>query len=282
MDQDGLHDTGKQRRGFSLDETFGSALPDRKQCQIPVLGERLFDLMDAGGCTRIDAQRRAQDLLGHQFEAMVAAAGEFELDGAGNLADVLWTSPAVLRDGTMTRALAWDRQCNPGLPPSGFLLMFADEVNSRAVYSRRASPLTVADGIDGNFIPGGPYLVLVECRPDPFGMVRAYRGFAQPVLGTSSFMPVRSGFERELLSVLLAVQERIEEGCASAVIDRRRSHCGFATAIGIATSAPGMPTRKAWVQCGPDGPDSATGTFCATPDSLLNGALVAWLLQHLL
>lgn len=152
----------------------------------------------------------AQDLADPYLETigdrlMVAAACHVLVPSVG-LDRAFWTAPDALWEGEIAAGLtqlAYDFQ----RPLPGFLCMHASAAGPWGLAWQRSSPLRAAGQLSGDFATGGPYLVLLRCECDWTGKVSICGGFAQPVFHRTLPFPVTCPLERDIVTVLLKIQD---------------------------------------------------------------------------
>lgn len=220
---------------------------------VPVLASRLLDLLSAAGFGCLDLTRRAHDLASDQHDALRAAAAHFALLGGTVLDQVLWLDLGSLRNGTIADALRRVQAKNQRTV--GFLLLCADSICSRAAYFRHSRPLSVRDGIQGDLDIEGPFLVMLKCELDFPGQVIVTRGFAQPVQSHRFMFPVRSAIERDLVTVLMVVQEKMDQYGMALAIDRNLENGSVAPQITARLSNASGTLREVRFNCDRQMPD---------------------------
>ena len=262
---------------LDLDDSY---FGEQRSEQVPVLGQRLFDLLDAAGLCAISIEARA-GWSGHseQFRELEAAAQGFELAPDLPLADRFWTGLRALYGDVPAQVL--DDASGRNRRATGIVMLTAPRAGLRGAYFEKGSPLAVRDGLLGSFTAGGPYLILLECEADGMGRLAALRGFAQAVLGDGWLLPVAAELERDVLKVLLAVQERLDSQGIETRISRRHS-CGKLTReiTFEIVEGPVAMHEKVIICCesGPSVPVSAGDSFHIGSRQIADGSLVNWLL----
>ncbi len=252
----------------------GPALPD----SLAPLGGLLHEILARAGCNRLATAQRADDRLLDRMAAASRAAQDILLPGGQSLASRLWTSLASFSDGTMAEAL------REGRAGPGYLLVLATDASRRALYWQNARPLALARGVDGCLAAGGPYACLILCATDRMGALVAVRAHVQPVLSASWLLPVSTDEERDLLQVLLHLQERLDRFGWECTIMRRLAKGQVEPVIELAVAAPGsLEPRLLCLACAPAQESSqATGRLLADRASLTDGRFAQRLLAAVL
>ena len=240
---------------------------------VPVLALRLLDLLGAAGFGCLDLARRAHDLASDRQDALRAAAASFALVGGTVLDQVLWLDLGSLRNGTIAHTLRRVQARN--LRAVGFLLLCADSVSSRAVYFPHSRPLSVRDGIQGDLDLEGPFLVMLQCELGFPGQVIVTRGFALAVQSYRFMFPVRSAIERDLLTVLMVVQEKMDQFGMALAIDRQLLNGNVAPQITARLSNASGTLREVRFHCDLQMPDDDPAPSLAVDRaSIRDGRLV--------
>lgn len=250
----------------------------------PQLALRMLDLLEAAQAHAITiAARASRSGLSGQMAALERAAACFELAPGQPLethlsAGLDWRDRRV---GTKSGSRNGD-----GLPaPTPCLaLVVATDAGPRGAWFRRAPPLRCPDGMEGDFGPGGPYLVMLVCERDAMGRHVPRSGYAQPILGPDLFMPVKTGAEREVLRILLALQERLDTMGVEATVARRIGPGGLGPDLEfslVSGAGNGTCLRLNCAETGPGMPEPADGCFRAGLREIADGSLVAWLTSQL-
>jgi hypothetical protein len=229
--------------------------------RMPVLQAALLELLAASLRNRIDPIRSAQADLTVEFEAIGKAARTFQLDDGQALADIFWTAPSAIWNGTVARTLRQRQVSSKGRHNVGYLALFCQDASPRILFWSNASPLRLHEPITGTFVAGGPYLVLVQCSLGLRGELTTQGGFAQSVFKHDCFLPVSAGAERDLLGILLALQDRLDNHGWVLTIGRRILDAGIARCFDIEIDAPDgrhAQFRAEWCETSrlPDAPDS--------------------------
>lgn len=172
----------------------------------PVLARRLWSLMVAGAAHRNPPLSvRPDNILADEIDALAHAAQNFQV-GSHLLTERLWTRADHYWSGEVGAKLAASSTADA----QGFLLLLGTSASPRALLFARGAPLTVQEALNGTDLAEGPYLALILCTADPAGRSIATSGFAQPVLSAQRFMPIFAPFERDVLRILLALQEKLD------------------------------------------------------------------------
>lgn len=269
-------------RPFALVPAFDGAGSCPETGHLPVLGQGLMDIMAVAGLNAVTPLNRAHWGWNEQATALVAAASRFTVYPGITLDTILWTGAHNIAGAAMRQALPdlSDRHRRNDIP--GFLITLATIANKHGAFFARQRPLRPAQGLSGIFAAGGPYLILLEYRHDPLGILRATDGFAQPVLDSRSLIPVGSDFERDVLKLLLAVQDRLDDHGCNLVIERGLSIEGLAPFLEISVAACGHDNRPPSVSADCACPENCApceSVVVATPDGMADGTLSRFLCE---
>lgn len=213
---------------------------------------------------------------------MVAVASHTLVPSIG-LDQAFWTSPHALWKGQIAARLTeLARTLQRPLP--GFLCLHAPAAGPWGLAWRRSSPLRVTGQLAGDFMTGGPYRVLLRCERDWTGAVSICGGFAQPVYHETLPFPVTCELERDILAVLLKIQD-IGEAAGRSLKIVRGVQAGMLTPLQIVSAenagdrligaitcqspAPSRQTR--------DATNSAGSARHTTQECIANGTFQKWL-----
>jgi hypothetical protein len=242
------------------------------------LSKLLADLLDVAQCYRIDIDARASDRLSDQYDAINQAASQYRLQSGRRMDELLWAgNPGYGSDrlqGHTEHFAQWS-----ATKPDRLLLTFAEDVSRHAAYSLYRSPLRVRDGIAGDLIAQGPYVVLIRYQVDRMGDMRPTCGFARSILGTSSFMPVANVLEREVFQILLYLQERLDGLGRDSTIERQpwaESEAGPIEMVIHKSNGAKQRLQMTFAPC-TGSPAPGCRQYAVTRDSLADGSLVSWL-----
>lgn len=211
---------------------------------------------------------------------LMAAAEQHWLDRDIPLSRVLWTRPAALWNGQVAAGLAELARVSAKALP-GFLCIHAQDAGPRGLSWLGAPPMPTACRIAGDFTTGGPYRVLLRCESDWTGAVTLTGGFAQAVHSFTLPLPVAHPLERDVLVLLLKVQQLAD--AAGQAVTIARSFCGDVLSP-LQIVLPGERTVGA-ISCGEPAHRSVASVRCTpcsaarhvTAQSLADGTFQAWL-----
>lgn len=251
----------------------------------PLLAFRVLDLLEAAQTHIITiASRAGRGDLSGQMAALRQAATVFELEPGQSLAMRL--STGLDQHGPRATAQPGSMHSDDLVTPASRLtLVVATDAGPRGAWFLRAPPLVCPDGMTGDFAPGGPYLVLVVSERDGLGRHRPRYGYAQPILGPDLFMPIRTGVERDVLRVLLRLQEQLDAVGADATIARRIEQGRLGAELEFSLVKPSGKRIDLGLIC--DGSDQglaglADDCFYTGLQEIADGSLVAWLNRRVL
>jgi hypothetical protein len=236
----------------------------------------LHELLRAAGCTSLATGQRAHLDLAEQLTTLRAAAGQFALPDGRAFDDHLWTSAVALRDGTMARSLS--QAPGSGRGSHAYLVLPVVDAGRQSLYWRQMRPLGLRESVGGDLSVGGPYLALVQCERDLMGDVTAMRASVQAIHSSSVFLPVSSDAERDLLQVLLRLQERLDLFGWRCTIRRELIDGSVAPVIGLEVGSFGTEGKVLRLSCRDEIAEPAKdGSFAVKRSMLADGTLAAWL-----
>ncbi len=279
--------TLEARRPFPLDiETLPTVPGEQGEGAVlaPVLAARLWELLAAAGSNVIPAPTiKPVSSLPEEFETIFEAAAAFDIMPQVSLQKLLWTRSGPYWNGDIGRVLRDLPRQNSELPPSAAVLLYAQGAGRRAALLGHAQPFVVTGEILGDLEVPGPFLVLLQCRLDALGKAEPVRGYAQAILGSQNFMPVRSAFERDVFKALIALQAKLDTHGLDCSIRRDLRDDGPASVLEISIARDGDERYQLRVQLNRDHglpghtSEMDVDMFDLTPDRFANGAFVAWL-----
>ncbi|MBJ7499660.1 MAG: hypothetical protein JHC57_07905 [Sphingopyxis sp.] len=257
----------------------GAAQPGPDQ-----LESRLWSLLLAAGCHIIPPPSQVPDpSLTDAFQAIVDAAGAFDVVPGVELSEVLWTRPGAYWDGTVAQTLhEIDRRLG-GPVAQGFLLLHAKDVDDRTVYFRHANPLVLTDRLYQRGLAVGPFIALVVCRLDGQGNAEAVRGAALPVLSVRRLVPLNSLLQRDVLTVLIELQEKLDVFGIEVEIERKVAETEPGTANEIELTIRRQDGTIQVLRLRVGQPESLSNTpdehdvYVVTTSSFLDGSFVRWI-----
>lgn len=271
-------------RSFALVPAFDGAAGCPGTGRLPVLGQGLMDIMAAAGLNAVTPLNRAHWGWNEQSAALVRAASQFTVYPGITLDTILWTGAHNGAGAAMRQALPDLSNRHRRNDISGFLITLATIASKHGAFFARQRPVRPVQGLSGIFAAGGPYLILLEYRLDPLGALCATDGFAQPVLDSRSLIPVGSDFERDVLKLLLAVQDRLDDHGCNLVIERGLNIDGLAPYLEISVAPRGHDNPPASVSADYDCMENCKpceGVVVATPDRMANGTFLRFLCEKL-
>lgn len=249
----------------------------------PVLARRLWSLIAKGAAHKSPPlPTRTDNSLPDELDALVHAAQHFRV-GSHPLTERLWTRSAHYWSGEIAAKLAVDSSSSA----QGFLLLLGTSATHRALLFGRGAPLVVQEALDGADLAEGPHLALILCKTDPTGRAIALSGFVQPVLSAQRFIPVFAPFERDVLHLLLALQEKLDcFGIDSEFVrpyDAVRQN--FADALLLAFGRPHDARHELRIilDATTDRPtrQHVSGDFTLGPAQIRDGSFIFWLEQEI-
>lgn len=201
----------------------------------------MLRLLDAAGFLQITCSHLAHPGLDEAGTRLCKAAASFMLDAHTSLATRLWTKPHDLWNGTIANILTTTKR--------GFICIYADDAGPNGLFWKRATNLRLDDPLTGNFVAGGPWLVLGACEKDWTGTVRLSAGVAQAVVSAAIPFPVQSSLERRALVVLVALCERFEARGFDTNITRSLANERLGDIITLRLTHCSYPTIEATFTC---------------------------------
>jgi len=225
---------------------------------------------------------KADNSLPDELDALVQAAQHFRV-GSHPLAERLWTRSAHYWSGEIAAKLAVASSSSA----QGFLLLLGTSATHRALLFGRGAPLVVQEALDGADLAEGPHLALILCMTDPTGRALALSGFAQPVLSAQRLMPVFAPFERDVLRLLLALQEKLDcFGIDSEFVrpyDADRENFADALMLGFGRANGPRHELRIILDATTDRPmrQHMAGSFTLGPAQILDGSFIFWLEQEI-
>lgn len=210
----------------------------------------------------------------------MTAADQHWLDPDIPLSRALWTRPAALWNGQVASGLADLARISAKALP-GFLCIHAQDAGPWGLSWQGAPPMRTACRIAGDFTAGGPYRVLLRCESDWTGAVTLTGGFAQAVHSFTLPLPIAHLLERDVLVLLLKVQQLAD--AAGQAVTIARSVCGD-TLSPLQIVLPGERIIGA-ISCSEPAHRSAASARCTpcsaahhvTAQSLADGTFQSWL-----
>jgi hypothetical protein len=196
--------------------------------RLPRLARLLRLLLERAGFDRVDCHKWNREAgIADAFRAVRTAAEGLQVAPGVGLPSLLFTHPKAVESGqllgVLTRAeRSWPR----GHAAQAFLMLYARGIDRNRIltaegpisvgeplcYSSQSAAEVEADSNvaigrpAGKLKPGAPWLCLVAYgRPPEGGSIRPLKAWAEPVLSSQSFMPVRTEGERAVLKALQAI-----------------------------------------------------------------------------
>lgn len=247
-----------------------SLLPDMESgagTAVPVLAARLSQLLTAAGCLHLSVPDVGGMSLSSELDALRGAAQGFMTDAGLALGEVLWTRLSPLFSGEMSERLVGLSRTTGKRIDEALLVLIAQGAGPRALVFGSSSPLVVRGGIEGAFAAGGPFVALVHCRLDAMSRLEASGAFVYPVLDHRRLVPITTDFERDIVRVLLALQDRLDDHGCRCTIDRTMENGVVRAVIDVSVTFPDGGRISMEVVQG--------DTYCAQLDKNLSGRIVA-------
>lgn len=194
-------------------------------------------MADAGHDRLVPLDRAHAGSTAH-CATILAAASQFSVLPGIDLGLILWTDAEGCRHGAMARSLAALSRATGLRDIPVNMLNLAATVSSYAAVQEGLSPLPPERNIEGNFAAGGPRLVMTRCTSDRLGNVWAEEVFAHRVFSCCHLLPVTSDFDRDVLHLLRAIQDRMDDRGATLTVKPRLTDGGPARWIDAAIQVP--------------------------------------------
>lgn len=233
----------------------------------------MLRLLDAAGFLNITYAHLAHPGLVEAGRRLCTAAASFMLDAHTSLATRLWTKPHDLWNGTIANTLMTKER--------GFLCIYADDVGPHGLLWKRASALRMDDPLTGDFVAGGPWLVLGACEKDLAGTVHLSAGLAQAVFSAAIPFPVQSSLERRALAVLVALCERFEARGFDTIITRSLENDRLGDIITLRLAHCSYPAIEAAFTCNGERAGATRGARLITEANLQDHTWLSTLEQQL-
>lgn len=278
------HNPGETLRPFPLEPTFTQAAASAAaRHALSVLGERLMDLMAEAGYDCLAPIDRAGAVWTSHCATIQAAASRFLVLPGIDLGLILWTGSHDFHNGAMARSIAKLSRATGLRNISAIMLNLAATVSRYSAVHQGLRPLRPEKGIKGDLAASGPYLVMTRCTFDRLGNIRADEAFAQPVLSGRDLLPVTSDFDRDVIHLLLDIQDHMDDRGVALTVKRPLTAAGPARWIDAAIQVP-VTHQACTVRVTPDA-SRQDGAFTlerqvvATPSGLADGSLTSQLLE---
>lgn len=193
----------------------GPALRATRSDRPSALGLQLWRLLDGAGLNRLPPLRDElpSPTLSTQLSRIKDHAKTQRVLRTWRLSSLLSTWPKDVFDADSY----WQqnfRRSKPDWPssqrPTAFMVAFSKFINDHAVYTAACElPIEVASKVRrplrGDPQNKGPFLTIInfDAGEDSGGPLRAVQAYAQPVHAGDTLFPVESGFERDVLNLIL-------------------------------------------------------------------------------
>lgn len=195
-----------ERAGHVSEIPHGSASTDRRAKNLPRLARLLWRLMTLAGCHEWrPVQHSEQPTIRTAFSALRAASERLDVHDGTALARVIGFHPQDYHSNRLfARIRAAQKTWGHDEPPQGFLCLYARDVKGSTLYFNKENSIGVAGELarpaSGDAARRAPYLVLaVIGEAGGREGLSALRAYAQPIYSPTQFLPVESGFERDVV-----------------------------------------------------------------------------------